>query len=38
MADPTTQEHDLEDHIQLLRKLDAVRKRSAELRDEGIES
>lgn len=37
MADPITQEHDLEDHIQLLRKLDAVRKRSAELRDEGIE-
>ncbi|SCX61568.1 ATP-binding protein [Nitrosospira sp. Nsp1] len=37
MADPLTQEHDLEDHIQLLRKLDAVRKRSAELRDEGIE-
>ena len=37
MADPITQEHDLEDYIPMLRKLDAVRKRSAELRDEGIE-
>lgn len=38
MADPITQDHDLEDHIELLRKLDAVRKRSAELRDDGIEA
>ena len=38
MTQPTNPEHDLEDHIPMLRKLDEVRKRSAELRDEGIKA
>ena len=37
MTHATTHNHDLEDHIEELHKLDEVRKRSAELRDEGIE-
>lgn len=37
MTNVTTHEHDLEDHIPTLRKLDEARRRSAELRDEGIE-
>ena len=36
MADATTHNHDLEDHIPTLRKLDTARQRSAELRDTGI--
>jgi hypothetical protein len=37
MTDVTDHNHDLEDHITTLRKLDEARRRSAELRDEGIE-
>ena len=37
MTDVTDHNHDLEDHIPTLRKLDEARKRSAKLRDDGIE-
>jgi len=36
MTDITDHNHDLEDHIPLLRQLDDARKQSGELRDEGI--
>jgi len=37
MSHPTAHNHDLENHIEDLRKLDEARKKSAELRDEGID-
>ena len=37
MTNATTHEHDLEDHIPTLRKLDEARRQSAELRNAGIE-
>ena len=36
MTDATDHNHDLEDHLPTLRKLDEARKRIGELRDEGI--
>ncbi|WP_411728329.1 AAA family ATPase [Methyloglobulus sp.] len=38
MTNVTTHEHDLEDHIPTLRMLDEARRRSAELRDEGVDA